>query len=65
MYNAISMPYDKIQTSEVYKYLGMCDYAQNDYVNALMNFDKAIILSDEDKELISTYNDIKTMLDKK
>lgn len=54
-----------VQTSEVYKYLGMCDYAQNDYINALINFDKAIILSDEDKELTSAYNDIKTMLDKK
>jgi len=53
-----------VQTSEVYKYLGLCDYAQNDYKNALLNFDKAIILSDEDKQLISTYNNLKTMLDK-
>ncbi len=52
-----------VQTSEVFKYLGMCDYAQNDYKNALLNFNKAIILSDEDKQLISTYNNLKSMLD--
>ena len=54
-----------VQTSEVYKYLGMCDYAQNDYANALLNFNKAIILSDDDKNLISNYNTVKGMLDKK
>lgn len=54
-----------VQTSEVYKYIGLCDYAQNDYKNALLNLDKAIILSDDDKQLISTYNSIKMMLDKK
>lgn len=52
-----------IQTSEVYKYMGLCDYAQNDYKNAFLNFDKAIILSDDDKELNSTYNNLKKMLD--
>ena len=54
-----------VQTSEVYKYLGLCDYAQNDYRNALLNLDKAIILSDDDKELNSTYNNVKMMLDRK
>ncbi len=54
-----------IQTSEVYKFIGLCDYAQKDYKNALLNFDKAIILSDDDKTLNSTYNNIKQMLDKK
>lgn len=53
-----------IQTSEVYKYIGLCDYAQNDYSSALLNLDKAIILFDDDKELISTYNNIKSMLEK-
>jgi len=52
-----------IQTSEVYKFIGLCDYAQNDYKNAFLNFDKAIILSDDDKELNSTYNNLKKMLD--
>lgn len=54
-----------VQTAEVYKFIGMCDYAQNDYKNALLNFNKAIILSDDDNQLNSTYNNLKTMLDKK
>lgn len=54
-----------VQTSEVYKLIGLCDYAQKDYKNALLNLDKAIILSDDDKTLNSTYNNIKQMLDKK
>lgn len=54
-----------IQTSEVYKLIGLCNYAQKDYKNALLNIDKAIILSDDDKNLNSTYNNIKQMLDKK
>lgn len=53
-----------IQTSEVYKLLGLCDYAQNNYSSALLNIDKAIILSDDDKSLNSTYNNIKLILDK-
>lgn len=53
-----------VQTSEVYKFLGLCDYAQKDYRNALLNLDKAIILSDDDKTLNSTYNEIKQILDK-
>lgn len=52
-----------IQTAEVYKYIGMCDYAQNDYKNALLNLNKAIILSDDDNQLNSTYNNLKKMLD--
>ena len=51
-----------VQTSEVYKYIGLCDYAQNDYTNAFLNLDKAIILSDDDKNLYSTYNTIKNIL---
>lgn len=53
-----------IQTSEVYKFLGLCDYAQNDLPNALLNIDKAIILSDDDKDLNIKYNEIKSELDK-
>lgn len=52
-----------IQTSEVFKYLGLCDYAENDYMSALLNIDKAIILSDDDKNLNSTYNEIKNVLE--
>ncbi len=52
-----------IQTSEVYKYLGLCDYALSNYTSALLNIDKAIILSDEDKTLDIKYNEIKSALD--
>lgn len=54
-----------VQTSEVYKYLGLCDYALNNLSSALLNIDKAIILSDNDKELNKKYDEIKTALDKK
>ena len=53
-----------VQTSEVYKYIGLCDYAQNDLPSALLNIDKAIILSDDDKDLNLKYNEIKSKLDK-
>lgn len=53
-----------IQTSEVYKYMGLCDYALNNYTSALLNIDKAIILSDDDRELNAKYNEIKSALEK-
>ena len=62
MFNLLSR---NVQTSEVYKYMGLCDYGMNDYKNAMLNLDKAIILSDEDKSTISTYNNLKMMLDKR
>ena len=54
-----------VQTSEVYKYLGLCDYALYNYTSALLNLDKAIILSDEDSNLNITYNEIKSKLENK
>lgn len=51
-----------IKNSEVYKYIGLCDYHLGDYNNALLNLDKAIILSDDDTTLKSKYNEIKSML---
>lgn len=53
-----------VQTSEVYKYMGLCDYSLNNLPGALLNIDKAIILSNEDKDLNEKYNEIKTTLDK-
>lgn len=52
-----------IQTSKIYEYMSYCDYAMNDYMNALINLDKAIILSDDDEYLENKYNEIKEMLE--
>jgi tetratricopeptide (TPR) repeat protein len=55
------LPY--IQTSKIYEYMGLCDLALKDYTNALMNIDKALILSDDDEYLESKYNEIKSLLE--
>ena len=43
----------------IYKFLGFSYYATGDLNNALLNLDKAILLSNDDKELQSKYNEIK------
>lgn len=55
------LPY--IQTSKIYEYIGYCDLEMKDYVSALMNIDKALILSDDDLYLENKYNEIKSMLE--
>ena len=52
-----------IQTSKIYEYMGYCDLAMEDYMSALMNIDKAIILSDDDQFLEDKYNEIKQILE--
>lgn len=52
-----------IQTSKIYEYMCYCDYAMQDYMSALMNIDKAIILSDDDEFLQNKYNEIKEILE--
>ncbi|MBE7713641.1 MAG: tetratricopeptide repeat protein [Cyanobacteria bacterium SIG26] len=52
-----------IQTSKIYEYMGFCDLAMNDYMSALMNIDKAIILSNDDEFLENKYNEIKRILE--
>ena len=52
-----------IQTSKIYEYMGLCDIAQQDYMSALINIDKAIILSDDDEYLENKYNEIKEILE--
>lgn len=52
-----------IQTSKIYEYMCYCDYAMLDYMSALMNIDKAIILSDDDEFLQNKYNEIKGILE--
>lgn len=53
---------NKIQNSDVYKFLGLSYYATGDLNNALLNLDKALLLSDDDKALQSTYNEVKAKL---
>ena len=52
-----------IQTSKTYEYMGLCDFAMEDYLSALMNIDKALILSDDDEYLQNKYNEIKEILE--
>lgn len=52
-----------IQTSKIYEYMGLCDYALQNYTSALMNIDKAIILSNDDMYLEQKYNEIKDILE--
>ena len=51
------------EDSEIYEYMGLCDYALKDYISALMDFDKAILLSNNDEYLESRYNEIKQLLE--
>ena len=51
-----------IQTSDIYKYIGYAYYGLQDYNNALLNMDKAIILNDDDNDLKLRYNDAKAKL---
>lgn len=52
----------EVQTSDVYKYLGYCYLGIKDYNNAMLNMDKAIILSDDDNELKTKYNETKNLI---
>ena len=55
------LPY--IQTSKIYEYMGYCDYELKNYMSALNNIDKAIILSNDDEYLENKYNEIKKLLE--
>lgn len=52
-----------IQTSKIYEYMGLCDCATKNYTSALMNIDKALILSEDDEYLENKYNEIKEILE--
>ena len=55
----------QIQNSDVYKFLGLSYYATGDLNNALLNLEKAIILSNDDTELKAKYNEIKAKVTNK
>lgn len=61
--NLFSSLLKDIQTSKIYEYMGLCDYAMGDYYSALNNYDKAILLSNDDEYLEARYNEIKNILE--
>ena len=52
-----------IQTSKIYEYLSMCDFELKNYMGALDNINKALILSDKDEYLERRYQEIKAILE--
>lgn len=52
---------DSIQIFSVYKYLGLSNFKLGNYKEAVSNFDKALLLSDEDKTIIDAYNEAKRL----
>ncbi len=54
-----------IQTSKIYEYMGLCDLALKDYSGALTNFDRAILLTNDDEYLEMKYNETKHLLESK
>lgn len=63
--NLFSSLLSDIQTSKIYEYMGLCDYAMGHYNDALLNYDKSIILSDDDEYLEAKYNEVKSILESK
>lgn len=49
----------EIRTYLVFKYLGTCDYKLGDYKKAVLNFERAILLFEDDKTILPMYNDAK------
>ncbi|MBP3847340.1 hypothetical protein J6I39_06285 [bacterium] len=54
-----------IQISKIYEYLGLCDLALGNYSNAVTDFDRAILLSNDDPRLEMKYNEAKQLLENK
>lgn len=52
----------EVQTSDVFKYLGLSYLGKKEYSNAMLNLDKAIILSNDDKELNEKYNEARALI---
>lgn len=50
-----------VQVFNVYKYLGLNNFKLGNYKEAVANFDIALLLSDEDKTIMQTYNEAKRM----
>ena len=60
--NVLNKVAEEVQTSDVFKYLGLSYLAKKEYSNAMLNLDKAIILSEDDKELNEKYNEARSII---
>ena len=60
--NILTQVAEEVQTSDVYKFLGLSYLGRKEYSNAMLNLDKAILLSDDDKELIEKYNETRELI---
>lgn len=54
-----------IQISKIYEYMGLCNMALKNYTQALTDFDRAILLSNDDEYLEMKYNEVKRLLENK
>ncbi|MBE7709611.1 MAG: hypothetical protein E7Z93_04090 [Cyanobacteria bacterium SIG32] len=55
---------NEIHTSEIYKYIGFAQAELGNYNDAIINLEKSLILSDDDKTVITKYNEIKLRVGK-
>jgi len=60
--NVLTKVAEEVQTAEVFKYLGLSYLGRKEYSNAMLNLDKAILLSDDDKELNQKYNETRELI---
>ena len=52
-----------IQISEAYEYIGLCDCALGNYSGAILNIDKALLLTNNNYQLEEKYEQIKQKLE--
>lgn len=60
--NILNKVSQEVQTSDVFKYLGLSYLGKKEYSNAMLNLDKAILLSNDDKELNQKYNETRALI---
>lgn len=60
--NILNKVSTEVQTSDVFKYLGLSYLGLKQYSDAMLNLDKAILLSDDDKELNEKYNETRAII---
>ncbi|MBO7672708.1 tetratricopeptide repeat protein [bacterium] len=52
---------EDVQIYNVYKYMGLSDFKLGNYKEAVESFDRAILLSDDDKTIMQSYNEAKRL----